>query len=54
MEFNGEHVGMLIFGIQNCLAKIVILHPSFGVYLQPKSSSAWKGYEWITGVHSND
>ena len=29
IEFNGEHVGMLIFGIQNCLARIVICIPLF-------------------------
>ena len=35
IEFNGEHVGMIIFGIQSCLARIVIFTPVFGyIYTQ--------------------
>ena len=34
IEFNGEHVGVLIFGIQNCLAKIVSFTPLGYIYTQ--------------------
>ena len=45
IEFDGEHVGMLSFGIENYLGRIVIFTPCFGVYLHPKSSLSRKYYE---------
>ena len=36
IEFNGEHVGMLIFGIQSCLARVVIFTPLFWGVFTPK------------------
>ena len=36
IEFDGEHVGMLSFGIQNCLGRIVIFTPLFWGVFTPK------------------
>ena len=36
IELNGEHVGMLGFGIENCLGRIVIFTPLFWGIFTPK------------------